>query len=238
MKNFYLFLFSILFLISCDREDSFDTDFEKNKLSTARTGFIAPTNSSNVYDETGAIFAELFEAYYEHPNLPIQLDSIVTFIDEATSKHPYFLSHSDFDFSLFPTPKIQAILLSPETHLHDALDTSVLSTPAKAAFESFLSTLFLQIESDEKYETVYDSILDYESFVLDEHTYSGTEKKFLLRITSIARHALYHKNKRPKKNTDPDWNWLTTCIVGSVYGLNTDTPTSISVALKTGIGTE
>jgi hypothetical protein len=240
MKHFNFILFFGLLLVACDTNE-----FQQDSESILKTSDYyqrqlkeLPFNSENTFDIAGQVYSDIFNSYYDVSPLPIALDSIIALVDMEMSEHDYFDALPNFDYHQFSVDYIDSIIKQPSARLTVALDASILSTTVRSSFETFLSDLFLKIDIEEDYEFIYDFIIAYETAILNDKNLSVNESEFILTVTSIARHSVYNKEKKPKPNTDPDWDWLTTCIVGSVDGAVYSAPESIAMALKTGIGVE
>ncbi len=242
MKHFNLIFLYALFFMSCDRHEVIpetEVPLNRDKESLMR-GTELPFNSANAYDMAGQVHSDIFNSYYDLPALPSSLDSIISLIDVEMSHHDYFDALTNFDYHRFSTAYYDSIIKQPASSLDNAMAASLLTTSAQDTLQTFLNALFLKLDLDENYEAIYDFIIDFESIVINTIAYSSAEKEFLLTITSITRHSIYNKDKKPKPkpNTDPDWDWLITCIVGSVDGAVYSVPESIATSLKTGIGAE
>lgn len=228
--------------MSCDTHEVIpetEVPLNENQVILMR-GTELPFNSANAYDIAGQVHSDIFNSYYNLPALPSRLDSIISLIDLEMIHHDYFDALANFDYHRFSTDYYDSIIKQPASSLDNALSASLLTTSAQDTLQSFLNALFLKVSFEENYLDIYDFIIDYETTVMNTTTYSSAEKEFLLTITSIARHSIYNKDKKPKPkpNTDPDWDWLITCIVGSVDGAVYSVPESIATALKVGIGSE
>lgn len=240
MKNSYLICIYLGLFMACETPEVTSEPTATNDTATYynRAGDLPPFNSASDYDSAGEVHSEIFQTYYTAASTPTSLDSIIDLVNLKMSEHPYYRALPDFDYHTFSIAEVQGILSNPTHSLSKALDESPLSAYAKTHFQTFLSDLTQHIHNEEDYTLIYDFIVSYESALDKDVQHSQAEKEFLLTVTSIARHSIYHKDKKPKKNTDPDWNWLTTCITGAINGAVFRVPESISLALKTGIGAE
>ena len=59
--------------------------------------------------------------------------------------------------------------------------------------------------------------------------------KILLTTTSIVRYATHHRKKRPKKNTDPEWDLLIFDMAGACSGARTSTQEAVALSVISGI---
>jgi hypothetical protein len=231
MKIYYLYLVLVLVSISCDtsiKENETALSFKKN----SQKKYDLPFNLSNSFDSAGQIHNEILTSYYAHYPLPTETDSIINLFHAKATSHPFF---STVTGSLILPHEFEMILKHPDTVLQDFLQSSALSEKAKISLSIYIEELLLYADSSDDYATIYDYITNYENTINTNTLYSSSEKAIILTITSITRHSVYMKKKRPKKNTDPDWNWLTTNIVAATAGANGDTQKAIYTALISGI---
>jgi hypothetical protein len=232
MKIYYYFALA-LFFISCD-----DTSIKEQNDSTVTHFKIAkekeelPFNSANPFDEAGTIHNEILTNYYTHYPLLTDTDSIIDLFHWKAKEHSFF---SSLTASPILSNELNLLLSQPENMLEDFLQNSNLSVKARTSLSHYIYELLLYAHSSDDYAVVYDYITNYEHTIVTDSLYSSDEKAIILTITSITRHSVYMKKKRPKKNTDLDWDWLTTNIVGATAGANGDTQKAIYTALVAGI---
>lgn len=240
MKSNFLILIFAMLCIACDSHDLIsDTEaVEHPEATMLKRGETPPFHSANVYDYAGQVHSDIFNSYYDLPPLPTSLDSVVALVTTEMAAHDYFKGLSNYHYNAFTTATVDSIIQYPTVALETAIDASSLSLTAKGSLKTFIDDLFLKVNEEEDYADVYDFILDYEVLLIDSIDYRADEKEFILTVTSIARHSIYNKEKKPKQPYDPDWDWLTTCIVGSVKGAGDGVPEAIDMALKAGIGAE
>lgn len=213
MKINYLYFIAISLFISCD---SSELESAQNSSTMYRkTNYDPPFNSSNTFDYAGQIHNEILSSYYEHALLPTSLDSIISLVSQITKNHPYFANSSNLGLDTLSSVQVQFLLSSPKSTLTSFMDSSTLSETPKNSLKQFILGLLVYVETEESYDSIYAHITDYESSVISNVGYASYEKETILCVTSIVRHSIYMKKKKPKKNTDPDWDWLTTSIVGA-----------------------
>lgn len=231
MKFYYFYFAMALFFISCDSSMN-EQDSTANHYKSSETKEELPFNSANPFDGAGTIHNELLTSYYAHYPLPTETDSIIALFYENAKAHSFFATISSSP--ILPN-ELDMLLKEPDIVLQDFLESSDLSEKAKISLNGYIETLLDYANSSEDYAVIYDYITTYENTIETDALYSSDEKAFILTITSITRHSVYMKKKRPKKNTDPDWNWLTTNIFGATAGANGDTQKAIYTAVVAGI---
>lgn len=231
MKIYYLYLLLVLVCISCETsEKEIETSLNPSTLNKEK--YDSPFNPSNSFDNAGQIHNEILTSYYEHHPLPTETDSIIDLFHAKATLHPYF---SIITSSLISPQELEMLLNHPDTAMQDFLQSSDLSEKAKISLSTYIEELLYYADSSDDYAVIYNYITTYENTIATDALYSWDEKSIILTITSITRHSIYMKKKRPKKNTDLDWDWLTTNIVGATAGANGDTQKAIYTALVAGI---
>lgn len=235
MKNYYLYFSFLLFFVSCDssilEEESDFVQTEQNEVfKFTREGYDLPNNPSNDFDYAGQLHNAILLSYYEQASPSQSIDSILSFVTLKIKEYPLNPTFDTVDFN-----QIQVVISSPELALESFLSTSSLSFSAEQSLHDFISAMVLEAETDVVYEEVYEDITQYESEVASNLSFTSHEKEIILSITSIVRHSVYEKKKRPKKNTDLDWDWLTTNIIGATAGASGDITKGITTALVAGI---
>ncbi|PZV24001.1 MAG: hypothetical protein DCF12_17960 [Snowella sp.] len=231
MKFYYFYLAMALFLISCDSSMN-EQDSTANHYKTSETKEELPFNSANPFDGAGTIHNELLTSYYNHYPQPTETESIIALFYEKAKAHSFFSTMSSSP--ILPS-ELNMLLKQPNIALQDFLESSNLSEKAKTSLNIYIEALLDYADSSDDYAVIYDYITNYEHTIAADSLYSSIDKATILTITSITRHSVYMKKKRPKKNTDPDWNWLTTNIVGATAGANGDSQKAIYTALVAGI---
>lgn len=234
MKSIYLFLIYVLLFTACDPNDPITEDeapLQSNNLLFYKGK--APSNTSNVYDYAGDVYSDIFSSYYDLSKLPNTVDSMMVTLQGQMANHPYFSAMPLYDYQQFSIGTIDSIVEQPNVFMIHALNRSPLSVTSKVSFEHFLDDLFFKIHL--KDGDIHNFILDYETSVIGSRSYTTDESAFILTVTSIARHSIHKKDKKKKRNTDPDWDWLTTCVVGSMNGAVYGMSESIDLALRTSI---
>lgn len=237
MKNyFFMTLFSLLF-VSCESTES--TELEPTSPAASHYDSKAkealPENFSNAFDYVGAVHNEVLYAYCADSILPITTNDIIHRVQLKVSSHPYFNGLPIAAYGLIPQSRIDYLASNSNVALAAIVEELPLSLQAKSDFRFFVTAVLAKVNLEEDYQVIHDFILAYETSITTAQAYAPSEKEYLLTVTSIIRHSVYAKKKRPKKNTDPDWDWLTANIAGAVEGAQYGAEQAILTALKTGI---
>lgn len=234
MKNYFLIFSCTLLFISCDSSESEVKTTNGNYLSR-ETISNYPFNKSNSYDLAGEVHNELLHAYHIDSFLPYTLDSICNRVDLKAKNHLFFDNLTIQEFAIVPTSRIEEIVLNGRNAFPSIISQLALSNQVKTEFEMFITMILNNIDANTSYSDIYNTIVNYESSLQDNPLYTIEEKEYILTVTSIIRHSVHVKEKRPKKNTDPDWDWLTANVFGAVEGARYGMPSAIITALKAGI---
>lgn len=230
MKNYYLYLTSLLLFVSCNTSESVEVSKMNTLAKLELEGNELPYNPINSFDYTGQIHNEVLLTYFDQPMRPKSIDSILSIIQLNVNE--YSLINPNVSIS---SDEIQVLVTNPEIALDSFLSSSLLSESSKNNLEDFISSVIIQLNEDVNYEALYEHIIEYESTVAANIYFTANEKEIILSITSIIRHSTYMRKKKPKKNLDMDWDWLTTNIVGTAAGSSGDVSKAITVALVAGI---
>jgi len=238
MKTMYLFLFFISFFYSCNN----DSDL---KLTTKSTSLLAKdsgnegvpdvrANANNPYDYAGRLHNELADSYFASGNLPVTLAGIITRVETLANSNAAFFAIEGNLYQPLSAVRLQYILDNPYVSRTDVIANSALSVKAKSSISTFIDQVLPLCSSNAGYNVIYDFVVAYESTLLSDPMLTSYDKKVLLTTTSIVRYSA-HKRKRPKKNTDLDWELNVTHLVGSLDGSATGTSEAIVEALSLGI---
>jgi hypothetical protein len=234
MKNYLFILFYALLFASCESTDTELTSTEASHISK-KTQDTTPLNPANTFDYVGQVHYDLSLSYYSSFLLPKTIDSIISKANLEASEHLYFDGFLSSDYNLVSQSRIEAIVANSEDEFTSIVDDLQLSPQVKNDFSVFVATVLSKVDHDVEYEAIYNYVVLYESTLQNSNAISASEKEYLLSVTSIIRHSVYAKRKRPKKNTDPDWDWLTANITGAVEGAQYGKSHAILTALKAGI---
>jgi hypothetical protein len=230
---FMLFIYAIVF-ISCESTESEETPSKINQFSKI-TNDELPINSSNSYEFVGQAYQDILHNYYSDSILPTLNDSIIEKVNWKASTHVLFEDFVVADYNLIPESRINYIVSDSNTALNSIVSNLSLPSKEKDNFRVFISTVLFKVDNDLDYVDIYNYVIAYESEIQKSDQLTSSEKEYVLTVTSIIRHSIYAKKRRPKKNTDLDWYWLTANFTGAIEGAQHGKNHAILAALKTGI---
>ena len=239
MKFFYL-CFSILpFFISCsdsthlDRSDSATSHSESVSFAKG-TDSVMPLNKNNPYDAAGQLQNELLEVYFTGDTLSSSVADIASKVDSLARLNKNFVAlGSNYKFKSFD--RVNYIISHADSCSTTIIVNSLDTFSAKKSLLDFTDSLLSLCEREDDYAFIYDSIVGYEASVLKNDLFSERDKRVLLTTTSIARHSVYLRKKKPKKNMDPIWDFVVTNIAASSDGATIGLQESVMRALIVGI---
>ena len=223
MKNISLGLVILpLLIISCtteriDNDESIGTldskvSAKKSEKSAGVGQNLIPENPANVYDYAGKLHNELLDVYlagnYQYSTI-LQISEQVQAI--AAENEDVALLNSATSI-LANLEEIQEIIDNPEGKLDNLLANSSMTDAAKISLYSFMNATLLW--ENEDYEIIYQSIISYESAVMDSTEFNDEDKRVILTTSSIARYSIYYEKKRK----DEDWDSNVGNRVGAVSG--------------------
>lgn len=234
MKNYFMLIVCTLLFISCDSTESEETPSKISQFNKIGNDEL-PFNSSNSYEFVGQAYQNVLHQYYSDSILPSFNDSIIEKVNWNASTHVLFKDFVLADYNLIPESRINYIVSDSNTALNSILSNLSLPSKEKDNFRVFISTLLFKVDNDLDYLDIYNYVIAYESEIQKSDQLSSSEKEYILASTSIIRHSIYVKKRRPKKNTDLDWYWLRANFAGAIEGAQHGKNHAILAALKTGI---
>ena len=201
----------------------------------AKSNEVSPSNAANPYDYVGHIHNELLYAYYKTAHQPHGIVSVMERLDSIGSEHIDFVNLASNGYMAPDTAKVAFILEHQITCVAEIIALSGLSLKAKSTLSTFISSVLAFSTAEDDYAVIYSFIVAYEKDVQLDNNFDVRDKEVLLSLSSLARHSLYAKKKRPKKNMDPDWDVLISNIIGSTEGALESQATAIMYGLVAGI---
>ncbi len=239
MKFFYLCLSILPFFISCSDAtplNRLDTSVSNSEsVSFARgTDTVLPFNKNNPYDAAGRIQNELLEAYFSSDTLSSSVAAIATKVDSLAKLNKNFVSlGSTYKFTSLD--RVNYIISHADSCSTTIIVNSLDTFSAKKSLLDFTDSLVSLCEREDDYAFIYDSIVGYEASVLKNDLFSDSDKRVLLTTTSIARHSVYLRKKKPKKSKDPEWDDLVTNIAAASDGATVGMQESVLRSVIVGI---
>ncbi len=233
MKTITLSLSILAFMASCTAEENGAEHQPAFRNLYSKTDQ-HPSNPSNPYDSTGAVYLELLHLYYERETNAENLDALLSAIESTALDYPGFIPfYSDYTSPDLLT--ISSIINDPERTMENLVANSGLSLKARLSWYDFTDTILSYMEENLDYSILHQYITAYETEWGLDFTYTATDKQLLLVSSSIIRHSVYAKNKKPKKNTDPEWDLMIGNFTAAMEGAKHSKGTAIIYALVTGI---
>jgi hypothetical protein len=242
MKNLILCLAVLFFLVSCSNDDNHTSapaealqQASTSDLTMNRSGDIYPVNSDNPYDYAGIIHNEILSAYYEGSNLPTDIPGIAEHVKKTAETNINFMYIKEPLARDTQLPKIEYILSHPNTCVNDIIAQTGMSPYGKSSLNAFIVTAIILEQPDIEYSVLYDFVCKFEGDIIANPMLTESEKRTILITSSITRCSVYMKKKRPKKNTDPEWDMFIANRIGGTYGANYGSAEAIRTALTAGI---
>lgn len=237
MKLFYLCILSISFLFSCSETSDVEVlnssrvDLSySNKLSDS-TSLISPFNPSNSYDYVGQLHYELYLEYYAQQNDSLSLSKVITKVEVLANQNATFESYFETPYHFYGVAEVSNLLACDTLCIDTVLANSILSDVAKNKMKIFLTDFNFHFEKSFESDPILEYVFLFEEQIINANNLLDSDKAILLSTTSIARFSAYESKRRPKKNTDPDWDSLITNllgnIVGSAYGIDNGLTSSL-----------
>lgn len=190
-------------------------------------------NANNPYDVAGRLHDEILNACQAEGPLPVALSGIISSVETVANNNPTFYALAGTTYQPLSAVRLQYILDNPFLSRTAIIQESDLSLKAQSDINSFIDQVLPLCSGNASYDAIYDFVVGYEALVLADGGLTAYDKKVILTATSMVRYAAY-KRKRPKKNTDLDWELNVTHIVGSIEGSSFGTSEAITTGLCLG----
>ena len=237
MKNTSLWLVILtLLIVSCTNESIYETERIESKVASMKSGKLtltmknlSPENSANEYDLAGKLHNDILEIYltgnYQYTTvaeIKQQIDSI--FIANTSLSTLNLDANSAVDFE-----EISEIITNPQSKLASVITNSSMASIAKLSLSNFMNTI--TTFENEGYEFLYQTIVSYESSVMNDPKFTSEDKRIILTTSSVVRHSLYFEKERK----DKDWDSSVGNRAGGISGALENSSTAVTRALITGI---
>lgn len=235
MKHLSLCLM-LLILFSCSNETVLplsEVPAQTHSMKETDTSF--PSNTQNPYDSAGRVYTELFDAYFESPYVSDSLPEIISAVELLASQNPNFNRLISTNYTRISSSDVPFLMVPKNTTVYSVLSTSSLSENAKISLADFITSLVSLYEKEASSEALYEFVVAYELDLVQSKFFTSDDKTKMLVTTSIARHAAVRPKKKPKKNTDPDWDLMVGNLVAGSAGSDAGVAEAITWSLITGI---
>lgn len=239
MKKYILFTLFAAMLYSCT-ENEHTLTAEQSSLHTTinsgyRIGDAYPINSDNPFDNAGSLHNELVERYYSGKNLPADLDSIALRVKIIADSIPELVAIKSASPSNFNISIVEYMLAYPTSCASTVISATTMSAEGKLSLSGFIDAIFLLPKKEDDYSSFYAFVCAYENDVFFDNQLSTEDRRIIQVTTSIVRHSVYRKKKKPKKNTDLDWTIWIANSVGAIHGGGTGIHDAVLTAAISGI---
>ena len=241
MKNLCLCLILLSFFTSCEMDNnSFKVvELQTNSIdhlnSVRRLANDTIANSTNPFDYSGQLFSEILEIYYANHTDMVDSGVLVLEVEKITQSIPAFESIRPTFYQMASAEQVDYFVSQKNTCMTSVLHRSGMTALAKTSLLGFITQYVRLCTQEEQYSTLYNFIVNYETSVINHSDFTETDRKVLLVTTSIARYSAAVPKKKPKKNTDPAWEFLICTLYGSIDGANRSPAEAITLAVSSGI---
>lgn len=221
-------------LLSCSSDNETTNSETTNSIFAQRITTL-PGNDSNPYDEVGWVYNELFDTYYANGNLGGSVSQIATQVQTIADANTNFNLIKDFPYHNVSPIRVHYLLEHPSTCVNDVISASSMSTVGKSSLTNFINQFIPFLDAETDCDVIYQKIVAYENEVLLNNALTETDKRIIFTTTSVTRHSAYRARKKPKKNTDPDWDIFIGNIIASTEGAAYGSAEASTMSLVTGI---
>lgn len=237
MKPYYLCILFITLFISCsDSNDITDSNISNQRVISVIDDSSEAINYANPHDYAGQIHQELLTTYYNADGLPFTLSGIITTATTVANANDSFMSltkNAPYHFGY--ADRVTYIVSQPVGFQDAIINESIQDSDARSSFKTFVTELLLACEEEDDFSVLYDSIVAYEEAVYNDSSLTNHDKQTILITTSITRHSVYARKKKPKKDKDPEWQYMVGNIFAALDGADNSVEDAIMKGLVTGI---
>ncbi len=235
-------MLSFLFLsLSCSVSE--DTILESQEVSgthsfvyQSTSSVFDPGNNANAYDTAGQLHDALFEAYFS--SIDQKQQSVVDVVQSITSlahSNAHFVHLSDTSYVFDSFLRLEAVLKSPNVALTASIDLQIEDPTIALLFKDFLTQFEVHCSSEDDYAVLHAEVVAFEAHILSMPSLTTSDVAQILTTTSVLRYSVARRKKRPKKNTDPEWDLLIANMTGSLEGSSKNMQEAIVFSLVVGI---
>ncbi|MFV8339350.1 hypothetical protein ACNQGL_08755 [Flavobacterium sp. LB3P21] len=221
-------------IVSCS-SDNESTNSENTTTISAQRVTTLPGNIANPYDEVGWLYNELFDTYFTNGNLGGTVSQIATQVQNIADANTSFNSIKVSPYHNVSSTRVQYLLEHPTTCVSNVISASSMSTGGKSSLANFVNFFIVFLSTENDCDVIYRKVVAYENEVLLNTALTETDKRIIFTTTSVIRHSAYRARKKPKKNTDPDWDIFIGNIIASTEGAEYGSAEAATMALVTGI---
>lgn len=242
MKSFYLCIISLFFLYSCSETSELEA-FEKpyqddlfyaNKLVDSISQLL-PFNPANKFDYVGELHYELYQDYYAQLNDSLSLFQVSLTVEQLANQQPKFINHFGNTYNFSHLNTITSLLDCNTSCVATVLSNSSLSLAAQEKMKIFFTDFELLFEKSITSDEVLKYVMLFEDEIIHSSSFTAFDKSVILSTTSIARFSTYESKRRPKKNSDPEWDSLITNLLGTIVGCEYSIADGLIASLICGI---
>lgn len=236
MKKICSCLMILPFFISCDNDEKsvVNNDVKNASVLANRPGGITPGNADNIYDFSGELYNELVDSYGPRSSWPSTLTGTISHVETLANANTGIAVLKTADYAPITTVRAQYLLTNGTTCLDEVITASGLASRPAKDFKAFINLLLPLCSGEANYLSIYDFITEYESEIIDDGSITEHDRKLILVTTSIVRYSAFYRRK-PKKNTDIDWEFMVTHIIATIEGASDGSAEAITTSVSVSI---
>lgn len=239
MKTLTLWTIILTLFLSCSTENetsiSDDTQTDITTGAVLRKAGLYPENSSNIYDAAGQLYYDISDAYLLQGNVSATTAGTISQVESIANLNEEYLTLRPATYVSPTAARIDYILSNQQVTALNIIANSSMTSNAKLSLTSFLTTLMLYRDLQKEYDSIYRLIVDYETVIIADTTFTANDKKIILTTTSISRYGFYFASKHRRKPRDRDWEISWGHIIASTDGSEDNTASAIVKSAVCGI---
>jgi hypothetical protein len=228
----------VTFLLSCSQAQELDAtsgllDSSSAPLYQNKESDTVAENLRNPFDLAGSLTTQLHLDYYHITSRDSSTSAIISDVVDLAHSNAAFQQLSSTSYSFTAFQKLDWLLTPSDSLLTESIRMAVSDVGLQSSLEDFIHHIMTNFANEDSYSSLYDEIIYYEDGIIDDTAISFSDKRVLLTITSVLRHKLKRTKKRPKKNTDRDWELMITTMGAAAGGAKDGLQNAIILSLLT-----
>ena len=236
---YYLCLLFVPFFISCSETEMpmrSEVPFAiPDNQNAYRESDVFPANSDNPYDGAGALHNALFISYYAGDSLGGSVSQIIERVENLAKQNAAYAFMFGTNIPELSDSRILYLLDNPFLKKEEVITATFSGEEARNSFTEFSDAVVTLYSAQTDTTVLYNYIIGYEAGILENTNLNSLDKQKILVTSSIARFAVATRPKKPKRNTDPEWDLMVGNITGSIDGTATSIEKAVLMSLISGI---
>ena len=244
MKIIKSSVLTLLFMmLSCSQNEALEITSETSSGTHFSSAYqyketeVAAENVENPYDVAGFLNSELSAEYFNTSLRDSTQSAIIADVVALANSNVAFqeLSQEVYFFTDYQTLNQVLSVSDCDLVLSQSIKLAILDIDLQIVLDDFIHYIMENCANEVSYGLLYHEIVAFERSIQNRPLIHESDRRVVLNTTSILRHQIKQKRKRPKKNTDRDWDYMITTLGATAVGAKIDIQNAIILSLLTEI---